>query len=67
MFHLLFTILSDIVMSLRVTRGLEIMSLITVCMLLGSPGVIATLLGISTKLGILSYALNEDKDSQTSG
>ena len=62
MFHLIFTIFSDIVSSLQVSRSLEVMSLITVCMLLGSPGIIATILGAGTKLGIFSYILDENEN-----
>jgi len=55
MFNLIYTILVDIVTSLRITNWLEIMALITCVMLLGSPGGIATILGAGTKLGIYNH------------
>ena len=55
MFNLIYTVIVDIITSLRITTWLEIMALFTCVMLLGSPGGIATILGAGTKLGIYNY------------
>lgn len=55
MLNLIITILSEVAMSLQITRLLEVASLIVVVMLLCSPGIVATILGVGTKLGIYHH------------
>ena len=55
MINLIVTILSEIAMSLQITRLLEVVSICVVFMLLCSPGIVATIMGVSTKLGIYSH------------
>ena len=55
MFNLIMTFLTDLFSSLRLTRGLEFMSIVVVLMLFSSPGVIATIIGGSVKLGIFDH------------
>ena len=53
-------IIIDIVGSLRITNLLQVLSLIVVGFLLSSPGVVATVIGISTKLGIYEHITSGD-------
>jgi len=59
--NFIFTVLADVVTSLRVTTLLEVLSLIIVIMLLSSPGAIATIIGAGTKLGIYHHVKDEKK------
>jgi len=57
MFNLIITALTEIVGSIDVTSGwLRIMALIVACMLMGSPGTIATFIAFCVKIGIYNHA-----------
>lgn len=56
---LILTIITDIVTSLRLTRILEFASLLVCICLLSSPGVSATIVGVTAKLGLMQH-LKED-------
>lgn len=57
--ELILTVLIDIVTSARITSLLEVASVIVCVCLLSSPGVAATIVGVTTKLGIMQH-LKED-------
>ncbi len=52
--------ITEIVTSLRLTNPLQFAAIVVVCMLFGSPSTVGTILGVGTKLGILSH-LRESK------
>lgn len=64
MFNLVFTIVYDIISSIRLTSLLEFGGLIIVCMLFCSPTSVATILGASTKLGIFSHLRDRKKTAK---
>lgn len=57
--NLILTILTDIVTSLRLFSPLEIAALLVCICLLSSPGVSATIVAVTAKLGIMQH-LRED-------
>jgi len=61
MLELIITIISEIFMSLQLTRVLEFVSLGVVIMLLGSPGAIGTILGVSAKLGMYKHMKEQEQ------
>ncbi len=65
MFNLIFTVISDIVTSLQLTRLLEFASLLIVLMLFCSPTGVATILGVGAKLGIYSHVKDKKKTAQS--
>lgn len=56
---LILTVLTEVATSLRLTTWLELMALVIVLMLLSSPGVIATIVGAGSKLGIFLHIKSE--------
>ena len=55
MINLVFTIIYDIAMSLKLTHWLEFLALLIVTFLFCSPTTVGTVLGIGAKLGIFSH------------
>ncbi len=55
MFELIVTILIEMITTLQLGRILEFISIGVVIMLLGSPGAVATVLGVSAKTGMYQH------------
>ena len=64
--NLILTVLTDVVTSLRITTWLQVMSVIIVLMLLSSPGAVATVIAVGTKLGLFTH-VREQKKAKAEG
>lgn len=62
--NLILTILSDIVFSLNLTKPLCFLALVVVLFLVSSPGAIATIIGVCTKLGIATHMKEQHDEEQ---
>jgi len=62
MFYFFLTMITEIITSLRVTNVMQCAAIVVVLMLFGSPSSVGTILGVGTKLGILSH-IRESKKS----
>ena len=64
MFNLIYTVLIDVITSLRFTRVLEFASIAVVLMLFSSPGTVFGTVGVGAKLGILSFIFKKDEEEE---
>jgi len=51
----MFTVISEILMSIKITSWLEVVAVVVVVALLSSPGLAGTALGVGTKIGIIKH------------
>ena len=59
MFHMIITIIQEIIQAANFSRPLMFMSIVVVIFLISSPGAIATIIGAGTKLGIYNHLRSE--------
>ena len=62
MLEIIMTVFSELLGYFRLSRGLEIMSVVVVLMLLSSPGVVATILATGSLSGAYSFKREKKKE-----